>query len=267
MTMVQYGIDRVSEFPSLLRDGRVALLTSVTGRSSGNRSTIDLLHEQYHLTALLGPEHGVRGDQPAGVLTGNYIDPHTGLTVFSLYSTAGKRLREEMLDTFDILVCDLQDVGLRFYTFLSTVCYLVEDCARHHKRLVVLDRPTPLGGSVVEGGLLQEAYRSFVGCRCVPVRVAEGIYEKNGAELALLAAATARKLGMDRGKVALLGGQLVHDTLLRAILVAKLAQTAPGLTCVDPEQDAAAGAALMALSEPEPPDAWGAAHAPGREDT
>lgn len=168
--MVQYGIDRVSEFPALLRDGRVALLTSVTGRSSDNRSTIDLLHEQYHLTALLGPEHGVRGDQAAGVLTGNYTDPHTGLTVFSLYSAAGKRLRQEMLDTFDILVCDLQDVGLRFYTFLSTVCYLVEDCAKHRKRLVVLDRPAPLGGGVVEGGLLQEEYKSFVGCRRVPVR-------------------------------------------------------------------------------------------------
>ena len=78
---------------------------------------------------------------------------------------------------------------------------------------------------------------------------AERIYEKNGAELALLAAATARKLDMDHGKVALLGGQLVHDPLLRSILEARLAQSAPGLACVDPEQDAAAGAALMALAK------------------
>lgn len=79
--------------------------------------------------------------------------------------------------------------------------------------------------------------------------VAEGIYRKNGAELALLVAATARKLGLEACKVALLGGQLVHDPLLRSILEADLARSAPGLTCVDPEQDAAAGAALMALAE------------------
>lgn len=79
--------------------------------------------------------------------------------------------------------------------------------------------------------------------------VAEHIYEKNGAELALLVTATAQKLDMEYGKVALLGGQLVHDPLLRCILEAKLAQLAPGLACVDPEQDAAAGAALMSLAE------------------
>lgn len=81
--------------------------------------------------------------------------------------------------------------------------------------------------------------------------VAKGIYHRNGTELALLVTATARKLGMEQGKVALLGGQLVHDPLLRAILTAELARLAPGLVCVEPEQDAAAGAALMALAEIE----------------
>lgn len=168
--MVQYGIDRIEEYRELLEGGRVALLTSVTGRSRGNVSTIDVLNGICHLTALLGPEHGVRGDKAAGALTEDYTDPATGLPVYSLYSGAGKRLRPEILDAFDILVYDIQDVGLRFYTFLSTLCYMVEDCAAAGKRLVVLDRPNPLGGSLVEGGLLQMEYSSFVGCRPVPVR-------------------------------------------------------------------------------------------------
>ena len=168
--MVTYGVDHLEEYKRLLSDGRVALVTSVTGRNSANRATIDLLGGMCRLTALLGPEHGVRGDQAAGALTGDYVDEATGLPVFSLYSQAGKRLRPEMLDTFDILVYDIQDVGLRFYTFISTLCGLVEDCAAAGKRLVVLDRPNPLGGNVVEGGLLQDEYRSFVGCRPVPVR-------------------------------------------------------------------------------------------------
>lgn len=167
--MVSYGIDHIKDHQHLLSGGRVALVTSITGRSSANRATIDLLGELCRLTALLGPEHGVRGDQPAGALTADYTDPATGLPVFSLYSAAGKRLRQEMLDRFDILVYDIQDVGLRFYTFISTLCCLVEDCARAGKRLVVLDRPDPLGDGV-EGGLLREEYRSFVGWYPVPAR-------------------------------------------------------------------------------------------------
>lgn len=168
--MVTYGVDHIAEHAGLLKDGRVALLTSITGRSSGNEATIDILRRVCSLTALLGPEHGVRGDQAAGALTGDYTDPATGLPVFSLYSPEGKRLRRHMLDAFDILVYDIQDVGLRFYTFVSTLCNMVEDCAAAGKRLVVLDRPDPLGGRVVEGGVLEDAYRSFVGCRPVPVR-------------------------------------------------------------------------------------------------
>lgn len=168
--MVSYGVDRIADHKGLLAGGRAALLTSITGRSSENASTIDVLSGLCRLTALLGPEHGVRGDQAAGALTGDYTDPATGLPVFSLYSAAGKHLRREILDVFDILVYDIQDVGLRFYTFLSTLCNMVEDCAAAGKRLVVLDRPNPLGGGTVEGGVLQNEYRSFVGCRPVPVR-------------------------------------------------------------------------------------------------
>ncbi len=179
--MITYGVDHIAEYAGLLSGGRAALLTSITGRSSNNESTIDILRRMCYLTALLGPEHGVRGDQASGALTSDYTDPVTGLTVFSLYSASGKRLRPEILKEFDILVYDIQDVGLRFYTFLSTLCNMVEDCAAAGKRLVVLDRPNPLGGAAVEGGLLEEAYRSFVGCRPVPVR-----YGLTAGEFALM---------------------------------------------------------------------------------
>jgi len=168
--MVIYGVDRIEVCRCLLTEGRVALLTSVTGRNSRNEATIDVLNRLCHLTALLGPEHGVRGDLAAGVPAENSMDSATGLPVYSLYGAEGRRLRPEILDTFDILVYDMQDVGLRFYTFLSTLCYMVEDCAAAGKRLVILDRPNPLGGSIVEGGILEASYQSFVGCRPIPVR-------------------------------------------------------------------------------------------------
>ncbi|MCI8590282.1 MAG: DUF1343 domain-containing protein [Clostridiales bacterium] len=170
--MVTYGIDHIDQYKHLLADGRVALLTSITGRSSANKSTITLLEEVCHLTALFEPEHGLRGAHAAGDMTQDSIDPETGLPVYSLYSANSKHLSPQMLDAFDILVYDIQDVGLRFYTFLTSLCYMLEDCAAAGKRLVVLDRPNPLGGERVEGGLLGEKFQSFVGCRPIPIRYA-----------------------------------------------------------------------------------------------
>lgn len=168
--MISYGIDNVQNYLPLLADGRVALLTSVTGRSSDNISTVDLLHRSCHLSALLAPEHGIRGDHADGAAVENQTDPATGISVYSLFSSGDKHIAPEVLDAFDILVYDIQDVGLRFYTFISSLFNAMEDCARAGKRVVVLDRPNPLGGSVVEGGILQTPYRSFVGIYEMPVR-------------------------------------------------------------------------------------------------
>lgn len=151
--MITYGVDRIEEYQHLFQGGRVALLTSITGRNSRNRSTISVLGDCCDLVALLGPEHGVRGDKDAGAYMEDYTDPATGLPVYSLYKSTGKRLTKEMLAAFDILVYDIQDVGARFYTFISTLRYMVADCAAAGKRLVVLDRPNPMGGTIVEGGL------------------------------------------------------------------------------------------------------------------
>ena len=165
--MVQFGIDCAEQYKSYFA-GRVALLTGPSGRTSGNRSTIQVLKDCCQLELLLAPEHGVRGDKPAGALFSNETDPLSGLPVRSLYTPKSKRLSQETLDLFDTLVYDLADVGCRYYTFLSTLRYCIEDCAAAGKRLVVLDRPNPLGDRV-EGGLLQESCASFVGSYPLPV--------------------------------------------------------------------------------------------------
>lgn len=165
--MVLCGADRVAEFKELFT-GRVALLTGPSGRTRSNLSTIAVLKDCCDLRLLLAPEHGVRGDKAAGALFPDEIDRESGLQVRSLYSGDSKRLSRETLDKFDTLVYDIADVGCRYYTFVSTLRYCLEDCAAAGKRLVVLDRPNPLG-DWVEGGLLQEACASFVGSYPIPV--------------------------------------------------------------------------------------------------
>lgn len=165
--MVLFGADRVNQFSHLFQ-GRVALLTTPSGRTRDNRSTIDVLQGCCDLVLLLAPEHGVRGDKAAGALFENEIDRDSGLPVMSLYTKESKRLRPELLSKFDTLVYDIADVGCRYYTFISTLRYCIEDCAAAGKRLVVLDRPNPLGNKV-SGGLLQESCTSFVGAYPIPV--------------------------------------------------------------------------------------------------
>lgn len=165
--MVLYGADRAQEYRNVF-EGRVALLTGPSGRTSDNRPTIDVLKECCNLQLLLAPEHGVRGDKAAGALFEDEIDRESGLTVRSLYTKTSKRLSQETLLLFDTLVYDMADVGCRYYTFLTTLRYCIEDCAAAGKRLVVLDRPNPLGDRV-EGGLLQPEVMSFVGGYQMPV--------------------------------------------------------------------------------------------------
>lgn len=165
--MVLCGADRVEEYRTLFR-GRTALLTGPTGRTGDNRSTIDVLKQFCDLRLLLAPEHGVRGDQAAGVLISDSIDEESGLPVQSLYTGTSKRLHAQTLEKFDTLVYDIADVGCRYYTFLTTLRSCIEDCAAAGKRLVVLDRPNPLGNRV-EGSILREECGSFVGGYSLPV--------------------------------------------------------------------------------------------------
>ena len=125
-------------------------------------SGIDAIHAQFPLTALFGPEHGVRGDHDAGATVETYTDPATRLPVYSLYRKDSQHMTPEMLDLVDTVIYDIQDIGARFYTYISTLLYVMRDCAAAGKELVVLDRINPLGGKV-EGGLLQPGFESFVG--------------------------------------------------------------------------------------------------------
>ncbi len=164
--MTCYGIDQVvrsNKYDCLFKGRRIGLITNPTGLDSNFCSTIDLLHERYGLTALFAPEHGVRGNIGAGVYVEDTVDNTTGIPVYSLYRKDSKRLTEEMLSRVDIMVYDIQDVGSRYYTYLYTMLYAMESCAEAGIPFVVLDRPNPLGGTVVEGNIVQPDFLSFVG--------------------------------------------------------------------------------------------------------
>ncbi len=161
--MVEYGVDRIMEYSKLFKGKRIGLITAPTGLTADFVSTIQILNENFHLAALFSPEHGVRGDEAAGALLENYTDPLTCVPVYSLYRKDSKRLTTEMLDEVDLVVYDIQDVGVRYYTFIYTMLYALEDCANAGKPFVVLDRANPLDGVTVEGNVLKPGYESFIG--------------------------------------------------------------------------------------------------------
>ena len=158
------GIENLKESNFKILEGkRVGLITNPTGVDSKLKSTIDILYEatNVHLVALFGPEHGVRGDYAAGDIVETYTDPQTNLPVFSLYGRTRKPTAE-MLKGVDVLVYDIQDVGCRSYTYISTMGLAMEAAAENNIEFVVLDRPNPLGGLKVEGNLVEDGYLSFV---------------------------------------------------------------------------------------------------------
>ncbi|MDF2650698.1 MAG: hypothetical protein K0Q73_6503, partial [Paenibacillus sp.] len=161
--MIRNGIDCIGQYTHLFKGKRLGLITAPTGLNNDFVSTIQILHENFNLTALFSPEHGVRGDQAAGALVETYLDPITQVPVYSLYRKDSKRMSQEMLDEVDMVVYDIQDVGTRYYTFIYTMLYALEDCAKASKPFVILDRINPLDGVTVEGNILKQDYQSFVG--------------------------------------------------------------------------------------------------------
>ena len=166
-----YSRPRVKTGIEVLRDSgfeclkgkRVGLVTNPSGVDSRLRSTIDILHEapEVNLVALFGPEHGVRGDIYAGGKVADFTDAATGLPVRSLYG-ATRKPTPQMLSDIDVMVYDIQDVGTRSYTFISTLALVMRACAEQDIEVVVLDRPNPLGGNKVEGPYVEPGYFSFV---------------------------------------------------------------------------------------------------------
>ena len=162
------GVEVLSERGfDLLQGKRVGLVTNPTGVDSRLRSTIDILHEHVNLTALFGPEHGVRGDFSAGDHVGDQVDPMTGIPVYSLYGS-NRKPNKESLENVDVIVYDIQDIGARSYTYISTMGLVMEAAAALNKEVVILDRPNPLGGIRVEGPLVEEDFFSFVSQYRIP---------------------------------------------------------------------------------------------------
>ena len=171
-TRTKTGIDVLeAEKFSLLRGKRVGLITNQTGLDSYGHRTIDLLAhaEGVNLIAIFSPEHGIAGVADASV--SNQADAPTGLPIYSLYG-ATRRPTSDMLHGIDALVFDIQDAGVRFYTFITTMAYSMEAAAHQHIAFVVLDRPNPLGGEIIEGPVLDRDRISFVGYFPMPVRYA-----------------------------------------------------------------------------------------------
>jgi len=171
---MKFGLDRLLEDASLrapLRGKRVALVAHPASVTRDLRHALDALAacEEINITATFGPQHGMRGDKQDNMMeTADYNDPVHGVPVFSLYGEV-RRPSGQMMSTFDVVLIDLQDLGCRIYTFITTLLYMIEACARDGKEVWVLDRPNP-AGRPVEGLTLRAGWESFVGAGPMPMR-------------------------------------------------------------------------------------------------
>ena len=170
----------------------VGLVTNPSGVDHLLRSTIDILHEApgVNLKALFAPEHGVRGDAYAGSHVEDFKDPKTGIPVYSVYGS-NRKPSKKMLEGLDVVVYDIQDIGSRSYTFISTLGLVMRACAEAGIEVMVLDRPNPLGGNKVEGCLVEPGFHSFVSEFSIPY-----IYGLTVGELAIMI----NEEGLNRGE-------------------------------------------------------------------
>lgn len=172
--MITFGIDRLLSEPELRRDlagKRVALVAHPASVTAGLEHSLDALVSlgDINVTAAFGPQHGLKGDKQDNMVeSDDYVDPIYGIPVFSLYGEV-RRPTGQMISTFDVVLIDLQDLGCRIYTFITTLLYMLEEAARHGKTVWVLDRPNP-AGRPVEGLTLLEGWESFVGAGPIPMR-------------------------------------------------------------------------------------------------
>lgn len=176
---VRTGADQLEEAAGTLFAGaRVGLVTCAAAVNRRFESTVDrcIGMKDAKLTAMFACEHGIRGERQAGVLFGDEIDPKSGVPVFSLYGET-KKPTGAMLDHVDVVLFDIQDIGVRFFTYLATLAYVMEACAQYGKTLIVLDRPNPFGGFCCEGGKLVPGFESFVGIAPIPFRTGMTIGE------------------------------------------------------------------------------------------
>ena len=162
------GADRSEIYLPMLANKSVAIVTNQTGLLNDKTHLVDfLVKNKIKIKSIFAPEHGFRGDADAGEKVKNGIDVKTGIPIVSLYGS-NKKPKAEQLKGVDVVIFDIQDVGVRFYTYISTLTYVMEACAENNVELIVLDRPNPHDG-YVDGPVLKKKWESFVGMHEVPV--------------------------------------------------------------------------------------------------
>ena len=165
---LRVGAERTEQYLPMLAGKRVALLANHTSMV-GEEHLVDMLcREGVNVTAIFSPEHGFRGTADAGEKVANAVDEKTGIPIRSLYDGSKRRPSDEVMHSFDLLVVDMQDVGLRFYTYYITMLRMMEACAEFGLHVIILDRPNP-NGMYVDGPVLDMRYKSGVGALPIPV--------------------------------------------------------------------------------------------------
>jgi len=166
--VIKTGADNYEKYLPLLKDKKVGIVTNQTGILSDKTHVVDfLLEKKIGVQTIFAPEHGFRGTADAGEHIVDGKDPKTGLPIISLYGD-NKKPKTAQLSGIDVMIFDLQDVGARFYTYISSLHYVMEACAENNIQLIVFDRPNP-NGSIVDGPLLEKEFTSFVGMHPIPL--------------------------------------------------------------------------------------------------
>lgn len=165
---IAVGAEQTSEYFPILKNKKIAVFSNHTGMI-GNKHTVDVLIEnKLNVVAIFFPEHGFRGDADAGEHVSSSVDSKTGVPILSLYDGKAGRPSEESMRKFDVLLVDIQDVGLRFYTYYISMVKLMDACAEYNRKMIILDRPNP-NGHYVDGPILDMKYKSGVGWLPIPV--------------------------------------------------------------------------------------------------
>ena len=161
MNIPNFGIDNINLYSHLLKGKRIGLLTNQSGVDSNYISTLAILQKYCKVTCLFAPEHGIKGNQQAGFANDDCSSPN--IKEFNLHSGKDDNINAECKELMDILVFDIQDIGVRFYTYINTLFSAMKDCAKLDIPVIILDRPNPLGGEITEGIALKKKFESIVG--------------------------------------------------------------------------------------------------------
>lgn len=164
---LQVGAEQTSKYLPKLKDKKIAVFANNTSAVNGTHLVDIMVANKLNVVKIMTPEHGFRGDVPDGDQVNDSVDEKTGIKIVSIYGDKNKKPTPEHLADVDVVVFDIQDVGCRFYTYISSLHYLMEACAENNKKLYVFDRPNPNG--FVDGPILQEENKSFVGMHPVPI--------------------------------------------------------------------------------------------------